>query len=117
MQENRNEHTKVFASRVLRNLQVIIPNEREHITILTTISTNRDSISNYHIFKGKRTRYRYIFPCEDDATIGMSKKGWMDTHFFSLRIDHFLNFIRKKEISHLFKGTLCSWMGINLISI
>ena len=91
MQANRNGHTKVFSSRGTRNVQCIVPNEREHLTILSAISASGVSIPNYYIFKGKRANKTYIQLYEDGATIGMSKKGWMDNHLFAQWMDHFLN--------------------------
>ena len=50
IQANRNGHTKVFAARGTRNVQVVVPNEREHITILSAISADGRTIPNMYIF-------------------------------------------------------------------
>ena len=91
VQANRNGYTRVFASRGTRNVQCVVPNEKEHLTILSAISASGVSIPNYYIFKGKRASKTYIQLCEDGATIGMSKKGWMDNHLFAQWMDYFLN--------------------------
>ena len=49
VQANRNGLTGVFASRRTKNVQMVVPNEREHITTLTMISAIGENISN--IFK------------------------------------------------------------------
>ena len=72
---NKSGLTRVFASRRTKNVQIVVPNEREHVTILTIISTIGESIFNYYIFKDKRAKYKYITLCKDGTTIGMSKKG------------------------------------------
>ena len=95
MQANKNGHTKVFAPRGTRNVQVVVPNEREHITILNAISANGDILPNMYIFKGVKVRKKYIALCEEGAIIGMQKKGWMDIHLFSLWMDQFLTTLTK----------------------
>ena len=82
IQANRNEHTKVFATRGTRNVQVVVPNEREHITILSAISANRGTVPNMYVFKDTRARKWYIGLCEEEAIIGMQKKGGWTTTFF-----------------------------------
>ena len=73
-------------------MNIALPNEREHITILIAIATTRDSIFNYYIFKGARERNKFPILCEEGATMGMQKKKrWMDNHLFSQWMDHFLN--------------------------
>ena len=75
MQANRNGYSKVFAARGTRNVQVVLPNEKEHISILTAIAPSGDTIPKFYISKGMRARKRYIALCEEGATIGMQKKG------------------------------------------
>ena len=104
VQADRNGHIRVFASRGTRNMQCVVSNEREHLTILSAISASGVSIPNYYIFKGKRASKTYIQLCEDGATIGMNKKGWMDSHLFVQWMDHFLNSLTQRGISHLHKG-------------
>ena len=61
VQANKNGHTRVFVLKRIKNINIVVPyNEKEHITILIAISANRDSIPNYYIFKGTKTRERYI---------------------------------------------------------
>ena len=71
MQANKNGHTKVFASRGTRQVQMVVPNETEHITILRRISTI----------------------CQNGATIDIQKKGWMDAHLFALWMDGYKSHI------------------------
>ena len=74
IQANRNGYTKVFATRGTRNVQVVVPNEREHITILSAISADGGTVPNMYVFKGARARKRYIGLCEEEAIIGMQKR-------------------------------------------
>ena len=84
IQANRNGHTKVFAARGTRNVQGVVFDEREHITILTAISADGGTIPNMYVFKGARARKRYIALCEEGAIIGMQKKGgWIVTFFYN----------------------------------
>ena len=106
MQANKNGHTKVFALRGTRSVQKLVPNDREQMTILSAISASGDTIPNYYVIKGTRPRVKYISLCEEGATMGMQKKGWMNSYLFSLWMDHFINSMTKRGISHLFKGIL-----------
>ena len=64
----RNGVGRVFAPGGFRNVHTIIPNEREWISILTTINAQGDTIPNFYIFK------------------------------FSKRMDHFLAKLREKGL-------------------
>ena len=94
IQANRNRHTKVFAARRTRNVQVVVPNERKHITILNAISTDGGTIPNMYVFKDARARKRYIALCEERAIIGMQKE-WMDSHLLQW-MEHFLQSLTKR---------------------
>ena len=63
VQTNRNGHTRVFASRGTRNVQCVVPNEREHLTILSAISASGVSIPNYYTSRAKelaRHTFNYL---------------------------------------------------------
>ena len=74
VQANRSRHTKVLAPRGTRNVQMVMPNEREHITILSAISADDGTILNMYIFKGVRAKKRYIGLYEEGAIIAMQKR-------------------------------------------
>ena len=74
MQVNRNGYTKVLAPRRTRNVQMVVPNKREHITILSAISADGGTIPNMYIFKGAKATKTYIALCEDGAIIGIQKR-------------------------------------------
>ena len=65
---SRNGVGKVLASKGSRNVHTTIPNEKGWISILTCINTNRDSISNYFIFKGIMARSDYLALCRTRST-------------------------------------------------
>ena len=96
IQANRNGYTKVFATRGTRNVQVVVLNEREHITILSAISADGGTVPNMYINNGARARKRYMGLYEDWAIIGMQKKGWMDSHLFLQWMEHFLQSLTKR---------------------
>ena len=65
-------------------MNIVVPNEREHITILTTIAANGDAISNYYVVKGARVRSKYIALYEEGATMGMHKRaGWTANYSYN----------------------------------
>ena len=61
VQANRNDHTRVFASRGTRNVQCIVPNEKEHLTILSAISVSGMSIPNYYRSSRAKGLARHTF--------------------------------------------------------
>ena len=71
---SRNRMEKVFAPKEARSVHTITPNEREWISVLTSIKVSRDLIPNYYIFKGVRARRDYLAFCEYGATFGMQKR-------------------------------------------
>ena len=72
---SRNGVGMVFASRRTRNVHTITPNEREWISVLTSINVNGETIPNYYIFKGMRSARDHVALCENGATFGMQKRG------------------------------------------
>ena len=95
---SRNGVGRVFAPKGSRNVHTLIPNEREWISVLTAINAQGESISNFYIFKGIRPRRNYLALCEDGASFGMQKKGWIDSYLFSKWMDHFLSKLRERGL-------------------
>ena len=54
-------------------MSIVVPNEREHITILIAIAASSDTIPNYHTFKSARLKNKYISQCERKATMACKK--------------------------------------------
>ena len=73
----------------------MVPNESEWLSVLITINANGDTIPNYYIFKGIRSRRNYLALRESSATYGMQKKVGGYIHF-SKWMDHFLHVLREK---------------------
>ena len=72
---------KAFALKRVRNVHSMIPNEREWLSVLTTINANGETLPNYYIFKGNRPRGDYLALCENGAIYECKKKdGWMLTN-------------------------------------
>ena len=87
-QVGRNGGGRVLAKIGSKYVRQIIPNKKEHITILTCINSNGDYISNMYIFKGKQQKDEYIRKCEPGAVYAMQKKAWMSGYIFYKWLDH-----------------------------
>ena len=74
----------------MKNVYAQIPNEREWLSILTSINVARHSIPRFYIFKGKRRLRDYIHLCEAGSTMAMQEKGYMTFYLFSRWMDHFI---------------------------
>ena len=53
---------------------------------------------NFYIFKGIRPKRNYLALCEDGASFGMQKKGWVDSYLFSKWMDHFLSKLKERGL-------------------
>lgn len=62
---------RVLCKTGVKNVHIITPNEREHVTALSYINAAGDSIPNYYIFKGKQYQTAHIAKCEKGARMGM----------------------------------------------
>jgi hypothetical protein len=70
-QVERSGGGQVLAKTGARSVYIITPNEREHISMLSCINAEGDSIPNYHVFKGKQYHRAYIAKCEIGTRMGM----------------------------------------------
>jgi hypothetical protein len=86
---------RVLAKTGARNVHIITPNEREHISILSCINAASDSIPNFYIFKGKKFQRAHIAKCEAGARMGMQKNAWMTGHLFEKWLNHFVNHLEQ----------------------
>ena len=59
----------VLASKGIRQVHTVIPDEWEHVWVLSRINANGGSIPNFYKFKGKQFRTNCIDKCEDAACI------------------------------------------------
>ena len=73
-QANKNGLGKVPARNGGRKVHAVIPNEREWLTVLTTINAAREYLPNFYIFKGKRKTREYVARYEDGALWAMQSK-------------------------------------------
>ena len=81
---------KVLARKGVRSVYAQIPNEREWLSILTSINAAGWSILHFYIFKGKRRLRDYIHLCEAGSTMAMQEKGYMTSYLFCRWMDHFI---------------------------
>ena len=88
---------RVFAAKGTRSVHSMILNEKEWLSVLTTINANGDTISNFYIFKGIRLRSNYQALCESGATYGI-QKGWVEAYQFTKWMDHFIHDLREKGL-------------------
>ena len=100
-QNNKNGLGKVIARKGAKKNQVIIPNERESMTVLTIINAAKEYLSHFYIFKGTRATREYVSKCEEGAMSAMQKKGWMDAHLFSRWMDQFIEILEDRKLFSL----------------
>ena len=81
---------KVLARKGIRNVHAQIPNEREWLSVLTSINAAGASIPHFFIFKGKRRLQDYIQLCGAGTTMAMQENGYMTSYLFSRWMDHFI---------------------------
>ena len=63
-----------------------------------TLNAQGETIPNFYIFKGIRVSRNYLAKCEDGASFGMQRKGWVDSFMFSKGMDHFLSKLTEKGL-------------------
>ena len=81
---------RVLARKGVRSVYAQIPNEREWLSILTSINAAGHCIPHFYIFKGKRRLRDYIHLCEVGSTMAMQEKGFMTSYLYSRWMDHFI---------------------------
>ena len=81
---------KVLAKKGIRYVYAQIPNEKEWLSILTSINAAGWSIHHFFIFKGKRRIKDYIQHCQAGSTMAMQEKGYMTSYLFVRWMDHFI---------------------------
>jgi hypothetical protein len=94
---HRNGGGRVWAKRGSINVQSLMPNEREWITMLSCINAVGQSIPGFYIFKGKRMREDYIAQCEDEVSMAMQPEAWMTSILFSHWISHFIKALESRR--------------------
>ena len=87
--------TLVFAQRSSRFVHSILPNNKEHLTVLLCMNAVGHSIPNFYIFKSKRKK-NYILKCEPGACMAMQPNGWMTAFLFSAWISHFTTVVQER---------------------
>ena len=88
---------KVFAKKGIKGVHKTMPSEREWLSILTAINASGETIPHYYIFKGVRQLRNYVIRCEEGASQGMQKKGWMDSIRFLEWMEYFIQGTRAEE--------------------
>ena len=95
---SRNGVERVFVPKGSKNVHTLISNKREWISVLTAINAQGETMPNFYIFKGIRPRRNYLALCEDGASFGMQKRGWVDSYLFSKWMDYFLSKLRERGL-------------------
>ena len=88
--------TLVFAQRGSKSVHTIIPNSKEHLTVLLCVNAIGDHVPNFYIFKRKRKSRNYIIRCEPEAVFAMQQNGWMIAFLFLTWISRFLSIIGER---------------------
>jgi hypothetical protein len=89
-QAGRNGVGRALAKVGTRNVRQVMPNEQEHVTMLTCINGDGEYIPNLYIFKGKQRKDEYVSLCEAGAIYAMQDKAWVTGYIFFKWLDHFL---------------------------
>jgi hypothetical protein len=89
-QAGRNGGARVLAKVGTRNVHQVMPNEQEHVIVLTCINGDGEYIPNLYIFKGKQRKDEYVSLCKVGAVYAMQDKAWMIGYIFFKWLDHFL---------------------------
>jgi hypothetical protein len=89
-QAGRNGGRRVLAKAGTINVRQVMPNEREHVIVLTCVNASGEHIPNLYIFKGKQRKDEYISLSEAGAVYAMQDKAWMTGYIFFKWLDHFL---------------------------
>ena len=61
----------MLAKRGSKPIHSIEPDQREHLSVLSCINTDGESIPNFYIFKGSYFLEDYIARCKEGAVMGM----------------------------------------------
>ena len=81
---------KVLARKGVRSVHAQISNEREWLSVLTSINAAGSYIPHFFIFKGKRRLKDYIHLCRIGTTMAMQDKGYMTSYLFFRWMDYFI---------------------------
>ena len=87
---SKNGLAKVLARKGVRSVHAQILNEREWLSVFTSINATGSYILHFFIFKGKRRLKYYIHLCRVGTTMAMQDKGYMTSYLFSRWMDHFI---------------------------
>lgn len=72
----------MLATKGTRQVHTITLDEHKHLSILSCINAAGGGLLNFHIFKGKQMRKKYIHKCETSASMAMQPKTWMMSFLF-----------------------------------
>jgi hypothetical protein len=94
VQAERNGGRRVLARTGARSVHSIIPKEQEWLSVLVCVNAAGYHIPSFYIFRGKSFQRDYIKQCEDNASMAMQEKAWMNGHLFKSWIWHFVKNVR-----------------------
>ena len=70
-------------------MYLIIPKERERLSVLICVNAIGFHIPSFYIFHNKIFQKDYINKCEDNTSMAMQLKAWMIDQLFKSWIGHF----------------------------
>jgi hypothetical protein len=85
----------VIAKTGSRNVNSIILDQREWLSIVACVNAAGQTIPNFYILKRVQFRCNYIECCEDKASTAMARKAWMSGPLFYAWLSHFIARIRE----------------------
>ena len=93
--------TLVFARQGTKSVHSIVPNSKEHLTVLSCVNAVGHHVPNLYIFKGKIRHRNFILKCEPQAVMAMQLNAWMSAVLFSTWISCFISILTDRYgISH-----------------
>ena len=97
MQAGTNGGGIVSARRGSHRVHLIVPNQREWLSVLLCMNAARLAIPSFYVFKGMRFCQNYIERCDPGANMSMQPRTWMTSYLFSAWISHFIESVRRMD--------------------
>jgi hypothetical protein len=89
-QVGRNGRGRVLTKKEMRSVHLIIPKDREWLSVLMCVNATGYHIPSFYIFCGKTFQSDYIKKYEDSTSMAMQSKAWITNQLFKSWIGHFV---------------------------
>ena len=95
MQTEHSGGAIVLAKKGSKSVHSIEPDQRKHLSVLSCVNADGESIPNIYILKASYFLENYIARCEEGAVMEMQANAWMTRWLFESWISHFIECIRR----------------------